>query len=102
MPGACLSANGLNHTRTKLQDLSKDRGDRDFAAAADVEGLAITGVDGPQVGRRDVADVDVILGLLAIPLDDGPIALQHGVQARGDVMLAGGDGPGAADISIAP
>src|SRR3989449_2678429 len=99
--GALLTAKRLNAHRHQLADLSKDRVDRDFAAAADVEGLAITGVDGPQVGRRDVADVDVILGLLALPLADGPIALQQGVQERGDDMLAGGDVPGAVDIPIA-
>src|SRR5438552_15591288 len=99
--GAPLTAMWFDRHAEQLAHLSEDGVDRHFAAAANVEGLPVTGIDGAHVCRGHVPDVHVVLGLLAVPLDHGSFALQQGVQEGGDDMLAGGDVPGAVTIPVA-
>ena len=51
--------------------------------------------------RCHVADKDVVLGLLAVPFDDGTLAVHDRVQEGGDHVLTGGDVARTVDVAVA-
>src|SRR3989442_12734696 len=82
-------------------DLPEDLVHRDFTATPDVERLPVAGIERAQVRGCNVANKDVVLGLLAVPFDDGTFAVDERVQEGGDHVLAGGDVARTVDVAIA-
>src|SRR5256885_769338 len=97
------SEHGLEPVLRQQPDLAEQVIDRHRDARADVEGAAVTPLEGGEVCHRDVADVQHVARLVPVAVDRDRLALDHPAREDGhDAALPGEEVlPRTVDVGVA-